>query len=74
MNHRVMGYKSGADVAVYRQHVSIKLSELKSIMGWATDEDCIYVYDLSVSQLLEIEKASGLVFPDDLFFQLDCYV
>lgn len=74
MNHRVMGYKLGEDVAVYKQGLSISLSELKNIMGWEADEDCIYVYDLSVSQLLDIEKTSGLVFPEGLFFQLDCYV
>lgn len=74
MKHRVMGYRSDQGPTVYRKDLSIELSELKAVMGWETDEDCIYVYELSASQLLEIEKLSGLVFPEGLFFQLDCYI
>lgn len=50
------------------------LEKLKEIMGWTSDEDSYYGYDLDHSQLIKLEALIGKsIFDPNYDFQLGCY-
>ena len=74
MNHSVLIFDKTTEellneVAIPDEHAE----QLKALMGWASDEEAIYEYDLTPAQVRAIESwvKSTLKTPDGLY-QLSC--
>lgn len=73
MRYVVKGVVPGEDFAVFSQDLDISLRDLKVIMGWESDEDAIYDYQLESDQTAGIERVCSLVFSEGLDWYLTCY-
>lgn len=73
MRHVIMGVPEGEDFASYEKQISVSVADLKPIMGWEKDEDCLYDYQLTAEQITAIEQLCSLELPKDLELFLTCY-
>ena len=56
MKHVIMGVPDGEDFASFEKEIPVSAADLKPIMGWAKDDDCIYDYRLTLEQISAIER------------------
>ncbi|MGH8601262.1 MAG: DUF7683 domain-containing protein [Gammaproteobacteria bacterium] len=75
MKHVIEAFDKNTESLVFEEAIPDgNLEKLKQIMGWASDEDSYYGYDLNRSQLSELEILIGKeVFDPRYDFQLGCY-
>jgi len=66
MMHEIMGCNYNEDIPVYEIQLSIKLPELKLIMGWEYDDDCAADYELTPAQIKAIEVSGNIELPKGL--------
>lgn len=67
-----MGVRDGDDFASYEKTLPILSSELAALMGWKSEEDYVYDYQLTKKQISEIEKTCSLSLPHNLTLFLTC--
>lgn len=72
MKHVIMGVPQGEDFASFEKEIPVSVADLKPIMGWVKDEDCVYDYRLTVEQISAIEQLCSLELPKDLELFLTC--
>lgn len=72
MKHVIMGVSDGEDFASYEKEIPASVEDLKAIMGWAKDEDCVYDYRLTAEQINAIEQLCSLELPKNLELFLTC--
>jgi len=72
MRHVIMGVPEGEDFASYELEIPVSVADLKPIMSWAKDDDCVYDYHLTAEQISAIEKLCALKLPSDLMLFLTC--
>ncbi|MDI3271083.1 DUF7683 domain-containing protein [Pseudomonas sp. MDT1-16] len=76
MKHVLMGVPEGEDFASYEKEIPVSVEDLKPILGWAKDDDCVYDYRLTAEQINAIEQLCSLKLPTDLMLFLTgnaCY-
>lgn len=73
MKHVIRGVPQGEDFASYEKEVPASVGDLKSIMGWVKEEDCVYDYRLTAEQIRAIEQLYSLELPKDLELFLTCH-
>ena len=66
MKHVIMGVPEGEDFASYEMEIPVSVADLKLIMGWAKDDDCVYDYHLTPDQIQAIEQLCTLKLPTHL--------
>ncbi|AZC51616.1 hypothetical protein HUS91_34040 [Pseudomonas chlororaphis] len=72
MKHTIMGVPEGEDFATFSKVLPVSVADLKPIMGWATDDDCVYDYQLTLEQISAIEQLCSLELPKNLELFLTC--
>lgn len=72
MIHFITGYSSEHDFPVYRQDLIVSVSQLKEIMRWEDEGECVFSYKLNEEQIKEIEKAAHVELSKTLELYLDC--
>ncbi|MHC8355680.1 DUF7683 domain-containing protein [Pseudomonas sp. LB3P81] len=72
MKHVIMGVPEGEDFASYEMEIPVSVADLKPIMGWVKDDDCVYDYQLTTDQIRAIEQLCSLKLPTDLMLFLTC--
>ncbi|ROM90792.1 hypothetical protein [Pseudomonas brassicacearum] len=72
MKHTIMGVPEGEDFASFEKELPVSVAELKPIMGWAADGDCVYDYRLTPEQISAIEQLCSLELPRNLELYLTC--
>ena len=72
MKHVIMGVPDGEDFASFEKEIPVSAADLKPIMGWAKDDDCIYDYRLTLEQISAIERLCALELPRHLELFLTC--
>jgi hypothetical protein len=70
MNHKIMGVIEGDDFASYEIALVINDQELATIMNWAGREEQLYDYELTASQIKEMEAACSIMLPRNLILYL----
>lgn len=71
---KIYGIPKNQDEAVYEVKLPIITMELLfPIMGWSEEEDALYNYLLSSTQLAKIERIESLDFPRHLDLYIACY-
>ncbi|MCJ8206119.1 hypothetical protein [Pseudomonas sp. RGM2987] len=74
MSFAVLGFRPGKDEPVFEQNLSLVTEELKTVMGWKSEDDHVGVdFRLSVTQVLEIERLESVAFPHGLDLYLTSY-
>ncbi|KQB54286.1 hypothetical protein AQS70_22275 [Pseudomonas endophytica] len=74
MNHSVLIFDKATEellneVAIPDRHAE----QLKALMGWASDEEAIYEYELLPAQLRRLERMIGISLETpDAIYQLSC--
>jgi len=66
MKHTIMGVRDGKDFASYEQTLTILSTELSVLMDWECEEDYVYDYQLTKTQISAIEQACSISLPGDL--------
>ncbi|WP_219268956.1 hypothetical protein [Pseudomonas sp. Xaverov 259] len=66
MNHVIMGVLPNEEFASFEQELFLSTEELMQIMGWLKPEDCVFDYQLTQEQTINIEKACALKLPTHL--------
>jgi len=61
-----MGVRDGDYFASYEKTLPILSSELAALMGWESEKDYVYDYELTKTQIREIEKTCALSLPHNL--------
>ncbi|WP_122206781.1 hypothetical protein [Pseudomonas viridiflava] len=74
MKHMIMGVPHGEDFASYEKEIPASAADLKSLMGWVKDDDCVYDYRLTDQQISAIEQLYSLELPKNLELFLTCHV
>lgn len=72
MKHVIMGVPQGEDFASFEKEITVSVADLKPIMGWVKDDDCVYDYRLTAEQISAIEQLCSLELPKDLELFLTC--
>jgi len=72
MIHYIVGYPHDSEFPVYRQDLPISIANLKRIMGWTEDDECVFTYKLNSEQISHIESAVGIVLSKEYELFLDC--
>lgn len=72
MKHVIMGVPQGEDFASFEKEIPVSVADLKLIMGWVKDDDCVYDYRLTAEQISAIEQLCSLELPKDLELFLTC--
>ncbi|MFJ6088630.1 DUF7683 domain-containing protein [Pseudomonas chlororaphis] len=72
MKHTIRGVPEGEDFATFEKVLPVSVADLKPIMGWAADDDCVYDYRLTPEQISAIEKLCSLELPRNLELFLTC--
>jgi hypothetical protein len=67
-----MGVPQGKDFASFEKEIPVFIADLKAIMGWVIDDDCVYDYRLTAEQISAIEQLCSLELPKDLELFLTC--
>lgn len=70
MKHYITGYNPGEDEQVFKIRLPLQLTELRAIMLWEDDGECVFDNELTTLQAKAIEQASGIELPDGLDFFL----
>ncbi|MFL6969979.1 hypothetical protein [Pseudomonas alvandae] len=70
MNHKIMGVIDGDDFASYETALVINDQELATIMNWTGQEEQLYDYELTASQINELEAACSIILPRNLVLYL----
>lgn len=70
MKHFITGYNPGEDEQVFKIRLPLQLTELREIMRWEDDGECVFDNELTILQAKAIEQASGIELPDALDFFL----
>jgi hypothetical protein len=70
MNHKIMGVTEGDDFASYEIALVINDQELATIMNWVGREEQLYDYELTASQIKEMEAACSIILPRNLILYL----
>ncbi|WP_431145675.1 DUF7683 domain-containing protein [Pseudomonas alvandae] len=70
MNHKIMGVIDGDDFASYETALIIDGRELATIMNWTGQEEQLYDYELTASQINELEAACSIILPRNLVLYL----
>ncbi|WP_323155487.1 hypothetical protein [Pseudomonas alvandae] len=70
MNHKIMGVIDGDDFASYETALVINDQELAKIMNWTGREEQLYDYELTASQINELEAACSIILPRNLVLYL----
>lgn len=68
----IMGVPSGEDFPSFTKELALSVLQLKPIMGWEEDNDCVFDYELTAHQISQIEQACELQLPKDLDLFLTC--
>jgi len=66
LKHSVMSVRDGDYFASYEKTLPILSSELAALMGWESEKDYVYDYELTKTQISEIEKTCCLALPHNL--------
>jgi hypothetical protein len=74
MKHVIMGVPAGEDFASYEKEILVSVQDLKPIMGWVKDDDCVYDYQLTADQINAIEQLCSLELPKNLELFLTCNI
>jgi hypothetical protein len=72
MKHVIMGVPQGEDFASFEKEIPVSVADLKPIMGWVKDDDCVYDYRLTAEQISAIEQLCSLELPKNLELFLTC--
>ncbi|MHC8337685.1 DUF7683 domain-containing protein [Pseudomonas sp. HLT2-19-2] len=72
MRRVIRGVSEGEDFASYEREIPVSVEDLKPIMGWAKDDNCVYGYRLTAEQINAIEPLCSLELPTDLMLFLTC--
>jgi hypothetical protein len=72
MKHVIMGVPQGEDFASFEKQIPVSVADLKPIMGWVKDDECVYDYRLTAEQISAIEQLCSLELPKDLELFLTC--
>ena len=70
MNHKIMGVIDGDDFASYEIALVINDQELATIMNWVGRAEQLYDYELTASQVKELEAACSIILPRNLILYL----
>ena len=65
-----MGVIDGDDFASYETALVINDQELATIMNWTGQEEQLYDYELTASQINELEAACSIILPRNLVLYL----
>lgn len=66
MNHYITGYRPEEDEQVFKVRLLLNLSNLRKIMQWKDDGECVFDNKLSTLQAAVLGKVSGVQLPDGL--------
>lgn len=66
MKHYVTGYKPNKDEQVFKVRIPLSLSELRGIMQWTDDGDCVFDNEMSELHRQKIENACSIDLPKNL--------
>ncbi|VVN92298.1 hypothetical protein [Pseudomonas fluorescens] len=72
MKHVMMGVPQGEDFASFEKEIPVSVADLKPIMGWVKDDDCVYDYRLTAEQISAIEQLCSLELPKNFELFLTC--
>lgn len=70
----IIGFHANKNVMIFEERISLSVEDLKPVMRWMHNDDHIGLeFRLSVGQMLEIERLTSSVFPQDLDLYLTSY-